>query len=62
MATKTMRVEDLIERLKTVDPTAKIAIEGQAETAWALREVVDDDSGFWVVLCPGDRLPDLVLE
>ena len=59
---KTMTVEQLIEKLENCDPSAKVAILGAGDTAWCLREAIDDDNGAWVMLDPGDRLPDPVVE
>jgi hypothetical protein len=53
-----MIVEKLIEKLQEMDPTANVVFEDpRDDSCWTVREAVDDDTGSFVMLLRGKRLP-----
>ncbi len=58
-----MNVEELIAKLKELDPSASVVLEGAKEdTCFSAREVTHDDSGSFVMLLRGKPLPVMVDE
>lgn len=54
-----MTVGDLKKRLDDYDPKTKVVLlsSDRDDLGWALRDLVDEETGSWLMLYPGHEVP-----
>jgi hypothetical protein len=53
-----MRVDELIEKLQEMDPSAHVMLEAKGrEACFHTRGLSDDENGAFVMLLAGDEIP-----